>query len=100
MLRALSGKTHLVWTGFCIIDTTSGKRVLKAVSSKITLLPLSSGAIERQIASGEAFEGAGGYMIQKRGAAFIARVEVDYTNIIGLPLGALLSELKKLGVRA
>ena len=99
MLRALSGKTHLVWTGFCIIDTTSGKRVLKAVSSKITLLPLSSGAIDRQIASGEAFEGAGGYMIQKRGAAFIARVDGDYTNIIGLPLGAVLKELSKFGVK-
>ena len=99
MLRALSGKTHEVWTGFCIIDTKSGKRVLNAVSSKITLLPLSTAAIERQIASGEAFEGAGGYMIQKRGAAFIARIEGDYTNIIGLPLSVVLPELKKLGVR-
>ena len=100
MLRELSGKTHTIWTGFCIIDTKSGKRVLKAVSSRITLLPLSRRVIERHIASGEALEGAGGYMIQKRGAFFIARVDGDYSNIIGLPLSALLLELKKLGVRA
>ena len=99
MLRELSGKTHQVWTGFCVIDTKSGRRILKAVSSKITLRPLSAKTIERHIATGEALEGAGGYMIQKRGAAFIARVDGDYTNIIGLPLGTLLNELSKFGVK-
>lgn len=99
MLRTLSGKTHRVWTGFCIIDTKSGKRIVKAVSSKITLLPLSPKTIERHIATGEALQGAGGYMIQKGGAALIAKVNGDYSNIIGLPLVTVLSELKKFGAR-
>jgi len=100
MLGKLSGKTHHVWTGFAIIDTKKGKSLTRAVSSAVTLLPFTKKEIDRQVKTGEALEGAGGYMIQKGGAALIKKIDGDYTNIIGLPLAAVLSELKKMGVRS
>ena len=100
MLEKLSGKTHQVWTGFAIIDTKKGKRLTRAVSTAVTLLPFKKREIDRHIKSVEALGGAGGYMIQKGGAALIKKIDGDYTNIIGLPLARVLNELRKLGVKA
>ena len=99
MLSTLQGKTHDVWTGFCIIDTGSGKRVLRAVKTRVTMRALSPKEIERHIQSGEALSGAGGYMIQKGGAALIERVSGDYTNIIGLPIPSFLKALTLFGAQ-
>lgn len=99
MLRALNGKTHVVWTGFCIIDTTSGKRAIKSVKTNLTLRKLTKKEIARYLETGEPLDGAGGYKLQEKGQALMARIDGDYNNILGLPLSVVLDELKKMGVR-
>jgi septum formation protein len=99
MLAKLSGRTHQVWTGFAIVDTKSGRRVVRAVSSDITMRSLSKREIDSHVKKKEAIEGAGGYMLQKQGAALIKKIEGDYTNIVGLPLPTVLKELKKFSIR-
>ena len=98
MLRALSGKSHDIWTGFAIVDSDSGKRSVRAVRARITMRKLSEKDIARYVATGEPLDGAGGYKLQARGHVLIAKISGDYTAILGLPLSALLVELEKFGV--
>ena len=100
MLQTLSGKSHSVWTGFCIIDTKSGKRIQRAVKTEVTVRVLSSQEIKRYIETGESLDGAGGYKMQGTGGFVIEKIHGDYTNVLGLPLSAVLDELKKMGIRA
>lgn len=87
MLRALSGKTHFVHTGFCV-DTRA-----RVVTTRVTFRKLSRADIDRYVASGECFDKAGAYAIQGVGAALVARVSGSYTNVIGLPVAEVLQSL-------
>lgn len=98
MLGKLSGKTHQVWTGYCVIDTGSGKRARAAVRTLVRMRALTEKEIEWYVDTGEAVGGAGGYKMQGRGHALIASINGDYNNIIGLPLASLLKTLKRFGV--
>lgn len=84
MLRALAGRTHHVLSVVCCV-TRASEDVL-ACESRVTFADLDAGAIERYVATGEPFGKAGGYAIQGRAAAFIARLEGSYSGVMGLPL--------------
>lgn len=99
MLQTLSGKSHLVITGFTIIDIESGKTVSRSVETKVYFRKLTPEEIDAYIATGEPLDKAGAYAIQGLGAVVIDRIEGDYYNVIGLPLCALAEELKEFGVR-
>jgi len=99
MLGSLSGKTHEIWTGFCIIDTQKKKRTVRAVKTRVTFRALSQADIDRYIATGE-YDGAGSYQLQRGGNVLTAKINGDYNNIVGLPLDAVLGELKKFEIRA
>lgn len=99
MLNTLNGTTHTVWTGFCIIDTKSGRYVKRAVQTKLTLRKLTPKQIADYLATGEPLQGAGGYNVQAKGQALIEDVRGDYNNILGFPLATVLKELEKLQVR-
>lgn len=89
MLRALSGCTHHVYTGLCLIR---GDHVLtEAVSTAVTFYPWSE-EMERltdaYAESGLPLDKAGAYGIQDTGALLIESIEGDYYNVVGLPLAA------------
>jgi len=98
MLQKLSGKVHLVITGFTIIDTESGKQVSKSVESKVFFADASEKDIDDYIALGEPLEKAGAYAMQHRGGIFVEKIEGDYFNIVGLPMLPIIRELKNFGV--
>lgn len=98
MLQKLSGKTHSVLTGFVILEMNSGKKIARAVETKVHFKTLSLEEIDTYIATGESLGKAGGYAIQGAGARFVERLEGDVDNVVGLPLKALLEELAKFGV--
>ena len=56
----------------------------------------SYGTVEK--AGGEPMDKAGSYGIQGQAAAFVKEIHGDYNNVVGLPVGRLYQELKKLGV--
>ena len=82
-LRALSGRTHEVVSGVVV-----GERSAVELT-RVTFHDLGDGLLEWYLATGEWRGRAGGYAIQGRGGALVSRVEGDYLNVVGLPVGAL-----------
>ena len=93
MLKKLSGTTHSILTGFAIVG--NGKEISRVEETKITFRKLSDEEITAYVESGEALEKAGGYALQLGAAKFIDNIEGDRDNGIGLPLSAVLEELRK-----
>jgi len=85
MLARLQGRTHTVVSG---LHLTGGGEGTEATS--VTFRPLTADQIDRYVATGEWRGRAGGYAIQERGAALVRRIEGDYLNVVGLPVGLLL----------
>lgn len=97
MLRRLSGKEHRVITGFCLLDPQGRRAHREAVITKVTFKSLSEEEIERYVASGEPLDKAGGYAIQGLGAFLVEGLSGSYTNVVGLPLCALVRALLATG---
>jgi septum formation protein len=87
-LRRLSGRTHVVMSGIALRDGR-GERSDVAVT-RVRFRLLEQADVDWYLASGEWAERAGGYAIQGRGAALVEAIEGDYSNVVGLPVAALL----------
>lgn len=98
MLRQLSGRPHLVITGYAILDTRTGKTLTKAVGTKVFFRDLADREIDAYVASGEPMDKAGAYAIQGLGSLIVSKIEGDYFNVIGLPLSSLATSLKSFGI--
>ena len=98
MLTKLSGKWHEIITGFVILDGKTGTSVERLISTRVHLREAGAEEIGAYVATGEPLNVAGGYAIQGRAGALIDRIEGDYWNIVGLPMSALVVELKKFGI--
>ena len=104
MLHELSGRTHQVATGVCIVRAgdTRAPHAAESLSfvdvTDVTFYELSDEQIEHYVASGEPMDKAGAYGIQGRGALFVAHLDGDYFNVMGLPLCRLGQLLNELGV--
>lgn len=92
MLLRLSGRSHRVLTGICLI-TPDDKLRTKIVSTRVTFKNLSRAEIEAYIASREWRGKAGGYAIQGLAGCFIYKITGSYTNVVGLPLTEVVSML-------
>jgi septum formation protein len=88
-LRALSGRRHAVISGVCLID--GERRRTAAATTLVDFRALDEEMIDWYLLSDEWRERAGGYAIQGRGAALIAAIEGDYSNVVGLPVATLLA---------
>jgi septum formation protein len=97
MLASLAGRSHQVISGYAVHDRQSGRTISAAVTTKVFFKDLTSREIEGYIATGEPFDKAGAYAIQGIGAFMIPRIEGSYTNVVGLPLCAVISALEELG---
>ena len=98
MLKRLSGKTHRVVTGLCVIDKYTGKRKIVAVSTEVHFKRLNDKIIDWYIGTGEPMDKAGSYAIQGKGAVLIEGIDGDYNNVVGLPLFILSKILREMGV--
>lgn len=92
-LRLLSGRTHKVFTGVCLI-TPKGKARQTLVESRVRFDRLSRKQMDAYIASGEWRGKAGGYAIQGLAGSFVVKMVGSYSNIVGLPLHETLSLLE------
>ena len=96
MLRTLSGNTHEVFTGVCVIR--NGVELCRAERSAVSFRALSEEEIARYVACGEPMDKAGAYGAQGKGALFVERIDGDFFNVMGLPLCLLGEMLKEQGV--
>lgn len=86
MLTMLSGQTHEVYTGVCVIEDEE---------TKVTFYEISDEQIDRYIKTGEPMDKAGSYGIQGKAAVFIKGIEGDYYNVVGFPIARFLQEITK-----
>ncbi|MBI4680946.1 MAG: septum formation inhibitor Maf [Nitrospirae bacterium] len=98
MLNILNGRAHDVITGFTIMDTGDGLSVSRSVVTKVYFRKLTLREIDTYVRTGEPLDKAGAYAIQGIGAAIVKKIEGDYNNVVGLPVDALMKELRKFGV--
>jgi septum formation protein len=84
-LQLLSGRSHRVYTGVCMI-TPAGKFRQKLVETRLRFKRLSRREIDAYIASGEWRGKAGGYAIQGLAGSWVVKLVGSYTNVVGLPL--------------
>lgn len=98
MLLKLSGTSHLVVTGFTVIDTKINKIISYSEKSTVYFKKLTRWEIDNYIKTREPIGKAGAYAIQGRGRKFIEKYEGDYENIVGLPIKKLAEVLRHFGI--
>jgi septum formation protein len=97
-LLALAGQTHQVITGVAVIDVVTARIEVGAAETAVTMRAFDLAEAARYIATGEPMDKAGAYGIQGRGALLVERIQGDYFNVVGLPLGLLVALLRRFGV--
>jgi septum formation protein len=98
MLVALSGRRHTVISGVCLVSPVATKTA--AATTLVDFRVLDDRLIDWYVGTEEWRERAGGYAIQGRGAALVAGIEGDYSNVVGLPVTTLLELMPGLLTRA
>ena len=84
-LQQLSGRTHRVFTGLCLINA-KGQLRQRLVETRVRFKRLSRQDVDSYIASGEWRDKAGGYAIQGYAGAFVVKLIGSYSSVVGLPL--------------
>jgi septum formation protein len=88
MLERLSGRTHEVVSGLCLLAPAWEE--LEHETTSVTFRPLTARDLAHYVGSGEWENRAGGYAIQGLGASLVERIEGDYLNVVGLPAALLV----------
>ena len=101
ILRLLSGRTHQVITGVCLIGPDrkgrSSLRDTRSETTLVTMSELSDEDIQSYVAAGEPLDKAGAYAIQGIASRWISRIEGDYFNVMGLPVSLVYRMLRENG---
>jgi septum formation protein len=97
MLSLLSGKEHHVVTGFCLLDPLGGPAHSEAVTTRVRIKDLTESEIEGYLNTGEPFGKAGSYAIQGIGAFMVEGISGSFTNVVGLPIHAVIRALVSKG---
>jgi septum formation protein len=105
MLRLLSGRTHAVMTGVCLLapaakksesDLTQSLLRTGSETTLVTMSEISDDEIRDYVANGEPMDKAGAYAIQGMASRWIPRIEGDYSNVVGLPVARVYAILREL----
>jgi len=97
-IRRLRGKTHRVITGLAVVDAGSSQRTASHVVTAVRMRHYSDGEIAAYVARGEPLDKAGAYAIQDEQFRPVASYDGCYCNVVGLPLKALVSLLRRAGL--
>ncbi len=92
MLKQLSGREHIVYTGVAIVSADESTTFYE--KTKVEFWELSDEEIDSYIKSGEPFDKAGAYGIQQLGSILVKRIDGDYFSVVGLPIARTCRELK------
>ncbi|MFM7542056.1 MAG: Maf family protein [Actinomycetales bacterium] len=95
--QKLSGKSGILHTGHCVIDTSKDIEYSDVASTKVYFSKMSDAEIDSYIATGEPLQVAGGFTLDGLSAPFISAIEGDAANVIGLSLPLLRRAFIELG---
>ena len=93
MIKALSGTVHKVYSGYAILYRD--KTVSGAVCTKVKFRDLTEKEINEYIDTYEPYDKAGGYGIQENGGFFVAAINGDFNNVVGMPLSTIESVMRE-----
>ena len=97
MLRSIADDCHQVYTGVTLIRTGAHPQsVTFQEKTDVFLYPISDAELDAYIASGDPMDKAGAYGIQGDFAIYVKRIAGDYYNVVGLPIGRVYKELKRM----
>ena len=97
--KLLRGKSGLLHTGHCIIDTEKGVEISDIATTRVFFVEMTDEEIESYVATGEPLNVAGGFTLDGLSSPFIAKIEGETSNVIGLSLPLLRNAVNKLGYR-
>jgi septum formation protein len=97
-LTRLAGRWHVVITAYCLLHPAAGRRVERAVHSRVKIKALTAAEIEAYLDTDEPYDKAGAYAVQGLGAFMVEAIEGSYTNVVGLPLAEVVDDLRDCGV--
>lgn len=95
MLRLLSGKSHKVTTGVCLLG--AGFEDVRSETTAVEFLELPEEEIREYVSTGEPLDKAGAYAIQGGAARWVKKVSGDYNNVVGLPVQFVLRIMRERG---
>jgi len=96
ILSMLSGRTHTVYTGFCVLNQKTSKQYIDYESTEVEFRKLHKDEIIDYVNGGSPMDKAGAYGIQDDfGAVFVKKINGCYYNVVGLPLTKLYNTLRK-----
>ena len=95
--KRLSGKTGLLHTGHCIIDTAQDREIADRVTTAVTVDLMSEIEIADYVATGEPLRVAGGFTLDGFSSPFISSIDGDYTNVVGISMPYLRKTFIHLG---
>jgi septum formation protein len=85
-LRRLRGRSAILRTGHCVIDTATGRRAVAAAATEVFFARFSDTELDAYLATGEPLHVAGAFTLDGRSAPFVERIIGDHGNVIGLSL--------------
>ena len=97
--KRLRGKSGVLHTGHCFIDTDKGIEISDVVSTRVHFADMTDEEIEGYVATGEPLNVAGGFTLDGMSAPFIAGIEGETSNVIGLSLPLLRNAVNSLGYK-
>ena len=99
-LTRLSGNSHQVYTGVTVLIRKGDAWEEHTFSERtdVHFYSVSEEEIRDYICTGEPMDKAGSYGIQGRFGVYVKGIEGDYNNVVGLPVGRLVYEMKKIGI--
>ena len=99
MITDLQGRSHAVYPGVTLWDTESVHVETFSVKTVVHVAAMSTDEIERYISGDESYDKAGGYGIQGEFSKFIAGIEGDYFNVVGLPVHELYKRMTQINFK-
>lgn len=96
-LARLVGRQHALVTGLCVVSP-NGMVQVTSERTTLTVRALTEAELDAYVATGEWQGCAGSYRVEGQGIGLFERLDGDWTNVLGLPMPALLSRLRALGV--
>lgn len=97
LLERLSGRDHLVHSGYCLMDFKNNWTHIGDVTTRVWLRSLPKNWLEWYISSGEPLDKAGAYSIQGLGTLLVERIEGSYNNVVGYPIETIMDVLIREG---
>ncbi|MCC3768863.1 nucleoside triphosphate pyrophosphatase [Streptomyces sp. UNOC14_S4] len=96
--KAMRGRSGVLRTGHCVIDTATGRRVSATASTTVRFGEPGDAEIAAYVATGEPLHVAGAFTLDGRSAPFVEGIDGDHGNVIGLSLPLLRTLLADLGI--